>query len=364
MDGNAITDALFGGLKRVGEAGIDLTKGIASIPLNIATALPDFLKDPEVFLAGGRENAIAALLSKDFRNQQKANLEADRSFTKLKQHKDAVDWVSEMFTKQAPTSGKSPAEFAQSLRDQGIPDEYVQQGLQADYAQGQQRKSAREAYIAAGESPQTADLLAGSEADQDVGKNLLMIERAKAVQARADQRAAGVNARADREAGLRASREARLAGQPKPKTFAEKAAERRAERASNRVFDAEAANAEATAGPLIDTITDPAMRGKLRAKAVGQAKAAAEQVINETLPPTSRKNLAARRAAKQALKEIPDDRLAPDPVIDETPLPTDPAERVKAAEVLGTQLLKAGFPPDKAAAELIRRGFKPEELPE
>ena len=46
------------------------------------------------------------------------------------------------------------------------------------------------------------------------------------------------------------------------------------------------------------------------------------------------------------------------------PLPTDPAERLQAADRLGKELLAAGFPPEKAAAELIRRGFAPEELPE
>ena len=198
-------DFIMDGLKAVGEAGLDAAKTVAQLPLTIATLPTDFIKNPNVFFGNGpRGLDLGAIFSKDYRKQKEADIKGAADFEKLQQHKQAVDWVTNMFTQQAPTSGKSPAEYAQGLRDQGIPNEYVQPALQQDYAQGQQRQQARQA-LGQFLPPEIAGFVEDTEKVpglyvQNKASEAAAIERAgdNARQARAEGRAEETHAAADK----------------------------------------------------------------------------------------------------------------------------------------------------------------------
>ena len=121
---NELMDSLFGGLKRISGAGVDVGKAIAEIPLNVVTAIPDFVKDPEVFLSGGKHDAIGALLSSDFRKKRATDLKAAREWEKMTQTKDAVDWVHGLFSGQATDTAQG--ELRKNLVEQGMPNEMLQ----------------------------------------------------------------------------------------------------------------------------------------------------------------------------------------------------------------------------------------------
>ena len=161
MDGAGIIDTLFGGLKRVGEAGVDVGKAVAEIPLNIVTAIPDFVKDPEVFLSGGKHDAIGALLSSDFRKKRKADLTAARDWEKMTQTKDAVDWVQKMFSGQATDTAQG--ELRKTMVAQGMDNAMLQPIANAAKAE---RHAARKGGAAAGLLPAVANIADVNAAQQ------------------------------------------------------------------------------------------------------------------------------------------------------------------------------------------------------
>jgi len=187
---------------------------------------------------------------------------------------------------------------------------------------------------------------------------------------------------------LAEARERRLGMAPPPKSPEAKADDRRTERAANRVFDTTATQVEQGLPPLIEGgITDPGLRGSLKAKVpqfavqegqkaadqvlgvskrrFGQTKREAKKIVREQIPLTSRKNIVARREAEAAIDSaLPQDIGMDSPILDDSPLPSDPATRMVMAETLAEKLLAAGFPPEKVVVELLRKGFTDEEIPE
>jgi hypothetical protein len=380
--GAEFMDALFGGLKRVGDAGVDVGKAVAEIPLNIVTAIPDFVKDPDVFLSGGRLGAVGALLSKDYRTKQKADLTAAREWDKFQKTRQAVDWATELFS-DTPFAQRHTA-VAQATQA-GVSDDLIEQSLAQASGRDQRARIAREG-VATALPDIPPELVAETNfTPEQAVATIVDANNAKADDAYRDSRAAIADANAAKRLTLAERREQRLKAQPPAQTPEEKEARRRLGRKADYAFKSTTEQLEQGLPGAIAGITDPTLAGSLRAKMpshiaeeadkaaaeimaesqtrFGQKKRLAKREIKKAIPLKSRKDIAARREAEAAVDAAMPVGLD-SPILDDSPLPTDPSSRLALADSLGQKLIEAGFPPDKAAAELLRRGFTPEELPE
>lgn len=132
----------------VASFGVDVGKAALDIPWSVATFLPDFAKDPEVFMGGGRLGAAGALLSKDFRKVRAAELKSEREWEKAKQTKEMVDWASGLFN-------EAPTDTAQGMIRQGLVAQGVDEAMLQPYASAakEARHASRKAAAAAGMNP-------------------------------------------------------------------------------------------------------------------------------------------------------------------------------------------------------------------
>lgn len=159
------------GLQAVGNAGLDVGKAVANIPVSVLTAIPDFTKDPDVFLAGGREQALASLLSRDYRKQQKEQMDAARTWDKMTKTKEAVDWVQGLFGGLATDTAQG--EQRKLLEAQGFDPAMLQQLANAAKAE---RHAARRGAGAAGMAPEIANI-ADINAAQQAGQTRFASDR-------------------------------------------------------------------------------------------------------------------------------------------------------------------------------------------
>lgn len=159
------------GLQAVGNAGLDVGKAVANIPVSVLTAIPDFTKDPDVFLAGGREQALASLLSRDYRKQQKEQMDAARTWDKMTKTKEAVDWVQGLFGGLATDTAQG--EQRKLLEAQGFDPAMLQPLANAAKAE---RHAARKGASAAGMAPEIANI-ADINAAQQAGQTRFASDR-------------------------------------------------------------------------------------------------------------------------------------------------------------------------------------------
>lgn len=75
-------DDLFGaaktGLQEVGNAGVDLGKTLLNIPVSVATAIPDFINNPDLFLNDNGQldpRGVGSLLSRDYRKSRQSDMD-------------------------------------------------------------------------------------------------------------------------------------------------------------------------------------------------------------------------------------------------------------------------------------------------
>jgi hypothetical protein len=157
-----IFGGLFEGLKQVGDLGLDVGKAVVDIPMALVSAIPEFTKDPEVFMRGGRADP-GALLSRDYRTRKKADLTAAREFEKMQQTASAMDWVNSLF---GPTSGMSPAESKEFAISQGASPAMAEAAQRRDYVMSQDEAANRAAALASGQLPEVARIADRHSAQQ------------------------------------------------------------------------------------------------------------------------------------------------------------------------------------------------------
>lgn len=175
MAEDGIMDAIFGGLKQVGSAGVDIAKTVAQLPLTIATLPTDFIKNPNVFLGGGpavtRGIDIGAILSKDYRRQKEADLKGAADFEKMRQNAEAVKFVDTLFGNTATDTAQG--ERRKMLEAQGFDPAMLQPLANAAKAE---RHAARRGAGAAGMAPEIANI-ADINAAQQAGQTRFASDR-------------------------------------------------------------------------------------------------------------------------------------------------------------------------------------------
>lgn len=372
--GNAVWNGT-GDLPEGAGFGATLANSLGNIPhflTDIAVKNPlEILKNPASALNDRGEVSITRLLFPDFRRNAEKE---DKQRSKLR---DAYT-ASQVFNTYDSLVGKlmdTPADQRGGMVDfasqAGVPDEELNNALgQADAADQEQHTIDEAVQTALPGVP--AALTAGGTRQQGLGA-ILAKSRQDAIDRRANARAAASAARA-----------AATAAKTDPRSFQQKAADRRAEREATANAAAASAQIAAEYAPRVkqaqleesgkpaaiapeDELLTSKTLLKTQLLRARQARRNAYAAIDEALPPVSRQNIGLRKKLRQvvpAVVQAAQDVGLDNPVLADVPPPTDPAQRVAAAHELGTALLKAGFPPEKAAAEMLRRGYKPEELPE
>jgi SOS response regulatory protein OraA/RecX len=359
---NGVLDALLGGLKTVGQAGLDVGETVAKLPINVLTAIPAFAKDPEVFLHGGREGALAALLSPDYRKQMKTQLDASREFDKMRQHKFALDFADSILG-TTPQSGQYGA--VQQLSQAGVTDPEIENAL----ANQQQRQMAQQVGATELGLP---DSVSSFVKPEQLPRLFLQRQQARAV---AD-RAAGAAERTIRRLTLAEKREARLASQPARATPEEARQRRLTERGANVVFDRTAAQTGDAAAQLAGTITDPGMRASVVTQiptfSARQAKRAAEDFAGR---PTTLKSLGLRKRLREQTSSLIKGGMDPQEAAFTAAahsgdaattlaaaVPQEGEARIEAASKKFKAALSTGMPPAHASAVLVKAGYTPEEV--
>jgi len=351
----------------------NLGKTLAAMPATIATLPLDILANPGQFTNAAGKFDVGTLFSLNRRKQNEVDRASVQAADRIKQYADIWDTISKAATPESQDA------LVRGFTGLGADREALDPfNIAAHTDRGAARSAAREAGVSA----------AGVNiADVDAARDAVQTTHSATQQKGVYTHGSGLSADNIR------LREDLIRNRPKSaaaekETPEDTATRRRDERAATRIFDKTADRIESGSPMLIDTVQDPTLRAQLqeglpafaaeegqraaedymkaRKKAFAKGKKRALRAIDENVRPLSRKAIATRKAAKEAIgaAQMPQDVGADSPIINEAALPTDPAERIAAAEELGKQLLAAGFPPEKAAAELLRRGFRPEELPE
>ena len=354
--------------------------------------LPEFVKDPSSFFNDRGELSMTRVISPDFRR----NAVKERKQEEQAQNAMLVARGLNQFNDFTKSLGDAPesqrAAMATQAESMGMPSGQIDAAL----GQANQQDQGRQ---------QAVGMLAPDVGGQGMAEGLLSSDPNIAAAAKlslsqriAQRRQEAINARAAaRDARAAAAFAARDLRSPEDKQAARQA-EREAARQAQVAKEKATAEATAAAGdvnekykPLLKTAVDvpqatiDASRQdwnpfnnypegtKSRENLIAQraaerraARAEAYKAIDQAVPPNSRKNIGLRkklRAAVPATVQTSQDVGLGNPIISDPP-PADPAERITAARTLGEQLLAAGFPPEKAVAELLRRGYTHAEIPE
>lgn len=372
--GNAVWNGT-GELPKGAGLGQTVANSLGNIPhflTDIAVKNPlEILKNPMSALNDKGEVSITRLLFPDYRRKA------------VKQGKEAEELRKAQITQQVMNTYDKGKELISSFgagERKPIVDQLEQSGVDPEAlnamlgAAGRQDAAQAAAAQMAQEQGVTPELAQGLTPAQNVSlatgiKRQTLAERNSEIR---EQRAAEA-------ASYRVAREKRLLTRPGPVSPEEEALQSQAGLVSKQAFkDAQKTSA---VPPIIPDTGDEVLNGVLARQAAERASVApglaaasarkkflarARKTV-DAIPADNRKAVVFKKAANEALlqaEQMPQNVGLDSPVLQDVPLPTDPAERMQAAHDLGTTLLKAGFPPEKAAAELLRRGFTAEELPE
>lgn len=171
-------ESIFGaakeGLQEVGNAGLDIGKTIAQIPLSVATAVPDFLKNPDLFLNENGQldyRGVGSLLSKDYRKNRQMEMDTAAQWNNAQKIADGVKFVNEIF--QGAATDTAQGEQRKMLEAQGFDPAMLQPLANAAKAE---RHAARKGATAAGMASPIANI-ADIQSAQQAGQTRFASDR-------------------------------------------------------------------------------------------------------------------------------------------------------------------------------------------
>jgi len=152
VDGNWLQN-VFGaakeGLQEVGNAGVDLGKTLLNIPVSVATAIPDFINNPDLFLNDNGEldpRGIGSLLSRDYRKNRQSQMDVQGEMARADKIAKGVNLVKTIFGNSMGDTRTEAGRlgYAQALQENapGLDISPFFLGTQAEARAGQQGASA------------------------------------------------------------------------------------------------------------------------------------------------------------------------------------------------------------------------------